>query len=138
MATYGLLQNIKIGEAARPSTYKKPVQVPEPKTNEQQWQVKSKLPPHVWSTRQTAADEANAVAQAWMSHPANKMQLPSLQKAADTDGDGLIDTAEFKKLLASAGSGADASHLFAQMDTDGDGVLTEAEIKMLGHGKSGR
>ena len=73
-----------------------------------------------------------------MSHPANKMQLPSLQKAADTDGDGLVDKSEFKELLKAAGSGSDANLLFDQMDVDGDGVLTEAEIKALGQDRDGR
>ena len=81
---------------------------------------------------------AENIAAAWLAHPANKLQLPGLQKAADADGDGLINQEEFKDLLKAAGSGSDASLLFAQMDADGDGVLDEAEIRALGQDSDGR
>lgn len=138
MSGHGCMREIKIGEVARPSTYKLPKAVPKPTSNEEAWAIKSQLPKHTWLSPQTTSDLATSTAQAWLSHPANKMQLPSLQKAADTDGDGVISVNEFKTLLKSAGSGTDADLLFASMDADGDGVLTEAEIKALGQDSTGK
>ena len=133
--------NIKVGEVARPSTYKAPKPVPAPTTHGEAWvlkQLESKAPQPPWERENSFVEDATATAQAWLSHPANKMQLPSLQKLADTDGDGVTSRAEFKNLLRAAGSNADDAVLFSAMDADGDGVLSEAEIKALGHGKSGR
>ena len=134
----GCALNIKIGECARPNTYKPAKPVPVPKTHSQAWQIKSQVPEPTWATDNAIADEATSVAQAWLSHPANKMQLPSLQKMHDLDGDGLTNRAEFEALLKAAGSGSNANLLFDQMDADGDGVLTEAEIKALGQDRDGR
>ena len=129
------LRFIKVGEDARLNTYVKPKPVPEPKNHDQSWQQKSGIMPW-WGD---STEEANNVSAAWLKHPANRLQLPGLQKAHDTDGDGLIDTEEFKSLLKAAGSSADASILFEAMDADGDdGVLTEAEIKALGQDRDGR
>ena len=132
------LSFIKIGECARPNTYKPKVPVPDPTNHAEAWQIKSLVPKPEWKTDAIISEDATDTAKAWMSHPANKMQLPSLQKAADTDGDGLVDKSEFKELLKAAGSGSDANLLFDQMDVDGDGVLTEAEIKALGQDRDGR
>ena len=133
----------KIGVAPRPSTYKKPVSIPTATSHEEAWLVKGKIPnggsDHLaWVTPETIVDDATSVAQAWMKRPVNKMQLTSLQKEHDTDGDGLIDQQEFQSLLKAAGSGTDAAILFDAMDTDGDGVLTEAEIKALGQDRDNR
>ena len=130
--------NIKIGEVARPSTYKLSKPIPTPKTHAQSWQIKSQVPEPTWATDNAIAEEATSVAQAWLSHPANKMQLPSLQKMHDVDGDGLTNRDEFKELLKAVGQGGDSDLLFSQMDADGDGVLTEAEIKALGQDRDGR
>ena len=134
----GCCLNIKIGEAARPSTYKKPVRVPEPTCHEESWTIKSKVPDPEWFTLESSVNLANATASAWMARPGNKMQLKSFQKQFDSDGDGVIDQSEFKNLLKAAGSGNDSDALFAAMDADGDGVLTEAEIKALGQDQDGR
>ena len=117
---------------------------PKPKTTEENWFQKSLAPtPHVWTTGPAVVgsptkDEADYVAKAWLSHPANKLQLTSLQAQFDTDGDGKTSKEEFRMLLKAAGSGSNADILFDQMDADGDGILTEAEIKALGQGRSGR
>lgn len=77
-------------------------------------------------------DIAAATARKWMANPAMKMMLPQVHAAADADGDGTIDRAEFNTLLSMAGAGgADASRLFAQADADGDGELTFAEMQAL-------
>ena len=133
----------KIGEGPRPDTYKKPVWVPTPTNHEEAWLDKAKIPDggfqHLaWVTNDTINDDATSVAQAWMKRPENKMQLPSMQRVHDADGDGVIDQSEFKELLKAAGSGTDASILFNAMDADGDGVLTEAEIKALGQDRDNR
>ena len=141
---YGLSYGApKIGSVPRPSTYKKPAPAPPVTNHEGHWNVKAiitnPLDNLAWVTDDTIVDNASSTAAAWMKHPANKMQLPSLQKHHDTDGDGLIDKDEFKTLLADAGAaGADASALFNAMDVDGDGVLTEAEIKALGQDRDNR
>ena len=147
----GCIVDLKIGQETprgektadrsllRPSTYVLPKPPPTwPSDYHDAWVVKSKAPEPVWSNRHTAAFEATNVAQAWMAHPANKMQLKSFQAAHDTDGDGLIDADEFKKLLAAAGSRSNAEALFNAMDKDGDGVLTADEIKALGQDSDGR
>lgn len=144
-STGGCIIKLKIGEAARPNSMTDQSllepggpPIPRPPDYEAAWTLKSKAPAHVWKTPGTAVDDANATAAAWMAHPANKMQLPSLQKMHDADGDGLTNKEEFKALLQAAGSFADAAILFDQMDADGDGVLTEAEIKALGQDRDGR
>ena len=135
MATWGLLG--KVGEAPRPSTYKGPPQPePNPTTNEQAWLIKSKVASPGWVNSDTILEDSTSTAQAWLKHPANKMQLKSFQKAHDTDGDGLIDASEFKQLLKAAGSSANADVMLAAMDADGDGVLDAEEIKALGQGQA--
>lgn len=130
--------NIKIGECPRPSTYKLPTKVPDPTNYEEAWVIKSKAPNPVWANAETAYDEATQIAAAWLKHPANKMQLTSLQKEHDLDNDGRHDRSEFKTLLKAAGSSADANLVFDQMDKDGDGFLSEDEIKALGQDSDGR
>lgn len=130
---------LKIGERQRPNTFTVKPPIPAPCSHEEHWQQKSQFPVIEWKTTEKIVADANNTAQAWLNHPANKMQLPSLQKAHDEDGDGLIDASEFKSLLtaAGAGQGVNASILFDQMDSDGDGVLTEDEIKALGQDARG-
>ena len=85
------------------------------KTHAQAWQIKSQVPIPVWATDDAVAeDSATGTAQAWLSHPANKMQLPSLQKMVDTDGDGVTNRTEFAALLKAAGSGSNANLLFVR------------------------
>ena len=111
----GCCLNIKIGEAPRPSTYKGPAKpIPVAKTHAQAWQIKSQVPIPVWATDDAVAEDATGTAQAWLSHPANKMQLPSLQKMVDTDGDGVTNRTEFAALLKAAGSGSNANLLFVR------------------------
>ena len=132
--------SLKIGERLRPNTFTVKPPHPTPCSHEEYWKSKSQFPEIEWKTAETIVADANSTAQAWLKHPANAMQLPSLQKAHDEDGDGLIDANEFKSLLtaAGAGTGVNASILFDQMDSDGDGVLTEEEIKALGQDASAR
>ena len=80
---------------------------------------------------QLAPSLGAASALLWKSNPANSMTLPSMLENADADGDGTIDIAEFKTLLAAAGSGADVNKLFAKYDKDGDGELTAEEIQAI-------
>jgi len=128
-----LLDNLKIGERNRPNTFTVKPPVPTPTNHEQAWHQKSQFPDISWITKEAIVEDANTTAQAWLGHPANKMQLPSLQKAHDEDGDGVTNRDEFKNLLkAAGGGGADANILFEQMDADGDGFLTEEETKALG------
>ncbi|MFF8770040.1 oxygenase MpaB family protein [Kitasatospora sp. NPDC015120] len=58
--------------------------------------------------------------------------LPALRAvfaAADTDGDGLLDFAEYRVLFGGRRvHPAELSHGFRQLDTDGDGVITAAEF----------
>ncbi|MER7703338.1 oxygenase MpaB family protein [Kitasatospora sp. NPDC097605] len=58
--------------------------------------------------------------------------LPALRAvfaAADTDGDGLLDFAEYRVLFDGRRvHPAELSHGFRQLDTDGDGVITAAEF----------
>ncbi|KOV39083.1 calcium-binding protein [Streptomyces sp. XY431] len=58
--------------------------------------------------------------------------LPALRAvfaAADTDGDGLLDFAEYRVLFGGRRvHPAELSHGFRQLDTDGDGVITSAEF----------
>ena len=130
---------IKVGEAPRPSTYVKPKPPPpNPKDHDEAWRQKSLVPDPEWVTETAIDDFATATAKAWMSHPANKMQLGSFQKEYDADGDGVTNAEEFKALLKGVGSNADAAILFAAMDSDGDGVLTDAEIKALGQDPTNR
>ena len=131
----GCCLNIKIGEAPRPSTYQLPAPKKTPVTHEEAWQMKSQFA-KAWFP--DSSDDANDTAKAWLSHPANKMQLPGLQKAHDADGDGVTNRSEFESLLKAAGSAANADRLFNAMDADGDGFLSEAEIKALGQDASGR
>ena len=136
-----MLATIKIGEAARPSTYKKPVRLPDPTTHDEAWVQKSSpwmMKSNPWVTEDTVDGLANDTASAWLKHPANKLQLPSLQKAHDLDGDGVTNEEEFKSMLKAAGANVDSTVLFAAMDVDGDGVLTDAEIKALGQDRDGR
>ena len=44
--------------------------------------------------RESTADSAAEAARAWLSYAPNKMSLPHNNRAADTDGDGVIDKAE--------------------------------------------
>jgi hypothetical protein len=138
MATSGCTLNIKIGEVARPNTFKPSKPVPNPTNHFDAWTLKSKAPEPVLVTQSTIANDAASTAQAWLSHPANHMQLESLRKAHDYDNDGVTSRAEFQNLLRAAGSKADANLIFDQIDKDGDGFLTEAEIKALGQDRDGR
>ncbi|MFB6889142.1 oxygenase MpaB family protein [Kitasatospora sp. NPDC056327] len=58
--------------------------------------------------------------------------LPALRAvftAADTDGDGLLDFAEYRVLFGGRRvHPAELSHGFRRLDTDGDGVITVAEF----------
>ncbi|MFB8199660.1 oxygenase MpaB family protein [Kitasatospora purpeofusca] len=58
--------------------------------------------------------------------------LPALRavfEAADADGDGLLDFAEYRVLFDGRRvHPAELSHGFRQLDTDGDGVITAAEF----------
>ena len=145
MATYALPYP-KIGETHRGNSYAPPVKVPEPKTNEEAWVVKSKAPKTVWASYTTTAASAADTAKEWLNHPANKMQVLTHFGTCDTDGDGFTSRSEFTSLLKAAGLGAladgkganDAQLLFDKMDKDGDGKLDEEEIKALGQDSDGR
>ena len=83
-------------------------------------------------------DAAARTAQMWLSNPLNRFSLPSVNKAADADGDGLLDKDEFAGLFdldgdgqVSAAEAAKAKALFAMVDKDGDGQLTEEELKQV-------
>ena len=133
-----LLDSLKIGERQRPNTFKIKSAVLPPVNHEDSWKQKSQFPDISFVSADTIVADADETAKAWLSHPANKMQLKSLQKEFDEDGDGVTSKAEFKKLLAAVGSGTDSNILFDTMDADGDGFLTEAEIKALGQDKQNR
>jgi len=81
---------------------------------------------------QTAASRTAAM---WLSNPLNKHSLPMAAKAADTDGDGMVDKDEFKALFE---GNAQADKLFAMIDKDGDGNLTEDELKQLAHAQQNK
>ena len=76
--------------------------------------------------------DGSDTAKAWLKHPANQIQLVSLQGAYDFDGDGVTSKDEFRKLFKATGSNANADLIFDQLDTDRSGFLTQAEIKALG------
>ena len=137
MATSGCSLNIKIGEIARPSTYKAPQRIPDPTNHDESWRIKWPHNKTSVSTSSIIAD-ATSTAQAWISHPANKIQLPKLQSAYDADMDGVINRSEFRNLLQAAGDGSNADQLFDAMDIDGDGVLVKSEIKALGQDPTNR
>lgn len=89
--------------------------------------------------RISTADDAAQAARGWLNHPPNRMSLPHNNKAADTDGDGLIDKKEFQQMFDLDGDGNLSNHelekaakLFAMVDKDGDGQLTEEELKQVG------
>ena len=72
------------------------------------------------------------------SVPTNKLSLPNYNQAADADGDGLVDSEEFRNLFDLDGDGnvdaeeaKKAAKLFAMVDKDGDGQLTQEELKQL-------
>ena len=132
---------IKIGEVARPSVKFIPGVTEWRSKASQEVEPKSVIvddKTEKWKTDQQIVSEATECAKAWLGHPANKMQLASLQAAYDSDGDGVTSRSEFKKLLAAAGSKADADVLFNQLDADGSGYLTDAEIKDLGQDRTGK
>ena len=134
----GVLVNLKVGEVVRPNTYVKKRYVPPPTNHQDAWFDKHPVAGYHWSSTELAVEEAGGIAKAWLKHPANKLQLPSLQKEHDTDGDGVTNREEFAHLLKAAGASANADILFTAMDTDGDGVLTAEEIKALGQDRDGR
>ena len=74
---------------------------------------------------------AKRTAAMWMSNATNKMSLSHVNKAADTDGDGLLNAEEFQQMFIKQGSKANAAKLFAQVDKDGDGQLDEEELKQV-------
>ena len=87
---------------------------------------------NVLPASQKAAALGASAAALWKSNAANNMTLPTHMAAADADGDGTIDYAEFKELLAnSGGATADMAALYAKLDKDGDGELTQQEIAAL-------
>ena len=72
----------------------------------------------------------------WARNPANAMTLPKNLIAADGDGDGLIDRAEFDKLMKAAGA---HGLTFDMVDKDGSGQITMEELQKmqdLNRGKS--
>ena len=98
-------------------------------------------PPFVEGATSTE-DMASRAAQMWLSNPLNKFSLPSVNKAVDADGDGLLDKDEFAGLFDLDGDGvvdaneaAKARALFAMVDKDGDGQLTEEELKQVNASK---
>ena len=134
----GCIIDLKIGEVPRPSTFQKqPRPMVRPADHEQLWVLKSQAPAPNWSNSRVAQD-AVTIAQEWVKHPANKMQLPSVRAAIDADGDGVTSRSEFKNLLQAVGSSANVNALFDAMDADGDGVLSEEEIKALGQDRDGK
>ena len=137
MATSGCTLNIKIGEAARPSTYKVPVRPPDPKSHGESWRGKY---PHEkpFTSKQLAVADASGTAAASISHPANKMQLPKLQSTHDANDDGVYSKSEFANLLAASGQKGNSDILFEALDTDGSGTLSKAEIEALGQDATGR
>ena len=133
----GCIVDLKIGEVPRPSSHEKPPRpIVRPADHESLWVLKSQAPAPNWSN--TVAQDAVSTAQEWAKHPANKMQLPSVQAAIDADGDGVTSRSEFKNLLQAVGSSANANALFDAIDVDGDGVLSEEEIKALGQDRDGK
>jgi hypothetical protein len=82
--------------------------------------------------------DGSDTAKAWLKHPANQIQLVSLQGAYDFDGDGVTSKDEFRKLFKATGSNANADLIFDQLDTDRSGFLTQAEIKALGQDRTGK
>ena len=137
MATSGCSLNIKVGEVARPSTYKAPQRIPDPKNHDESWRIKW---PHnkAWVSTTSIIADASNTAQAGASHPANKIQLPKLQSKYDENQDGVINRTEFRNLLKAAGDGSNADQLFDAMDVDGDGVLVKSEIEALGQDPTNR
>lgn len=132
----GCIQNLKVGEAPRPNTYPGPPKlIREPKTHYESFILKAKAPVVPRASATTAAMDADSTAQAWMKHPANKMQVTRL--LYDADGDGVTSRTEFKSMLAAAGSSLDSNLVFDRMDRDGDGFLSEAEINAIGQDASG-
>ena len=83
-------------------------------------------------TPDSIKSDADQTAKMWMSHPAYRMTLTSMQKQFDTDGDG-IERDEFAEMLKAAGSKASAEALFASLDADGDGVrqLVSSLVSLL-------
>ena len=97
----------------------------------------SETRPEFWQ-RESIEDTAAEAARGWIANPANKMSLPQNNKAADADGDGLVDSKEFQQLFDLDGDGNLSQHeldkaakLFAMVDKDGDGQLTEEEMKQV-------
>ena len=80
--------------------------------------------------RATTQELAARTAQAWLTNPVNRMQLPQVMMFADMDGDGTIDKEEFAGLLQKAGVRADSARdmvaLFEEADKDGSGVRVSA------------
>ena len=98
------------------------------------WLSSGTTPDFVVTPEMIEAD-AHLTSQMWVKHPAYKVSLPTLQKEADANDDGVIDADEFKAMLQSSGyKSVSAAALFSSIDADGDGKLTEAEIKMLHQG----
>ncbi|SYZ72283.1 hypothetical protein TRIP_C20398 [Candidatus Zixiibacteriota bacterium] len=60
----------------------------------------------------------------------------------DTNGDGIIDKAEFtefgRKMAANIGKADKSEELFSKMDTDGDGQISKAEFEAFGEKMKGR
>ena len=57
----------------------------------------------------------------WKGNPNNYMQLPAHIRAADTDGDGLLNKDEFRAMLAQVGrsmSETEVQAIFAKADVD--------------------
>ena len=98
----------------------------------------SEVFPYCGLTVEAIKYDGSGTAKAWLKHPANQIQLISLQDAYDFDGDGVTSKDEFRKLFKATGSNADADLIFDQLDTDRSGFLSQAEIKALGQDRTGK
>ena len=73
-------------------------------------------------------DKKFYIAANWKMNPVNAMTLPENVKFADDDNDGLIDRAEFEKLIKATGA---QGLTFEMVDKDGSGYVTMEEIQKV-------